>query len=150
MDEMRITAMQECGQVLNEHGLLIVKELGRTMVVKVWTDKSWQEVPTKTRSYNSNSHLYCFRPPLHIILSMFCVPLLFPSSKISNIVPELLSNNIVFLIICSCSVIQMVKKPNLRSAQKSWPVRSHLGGANTSPQHKTNNKKVNIVIGRMG
>ena len=41
---MRITAMQECGQVLKEHGLLIVKELGRTMVVKVWTDKSWQEV----------------------------------------------------------------------------------------------------------
>jgi hypothetical protein len=33
------------------------------------------------------------------------------------------------------------KKPNLRSAQKSRPVSSHLGGANTSPQHKTNKQK---------
>jgi hypothetical protein len=33
------------------------------------------------------------------------------------------------------------KKPNLRSAQKSRPVRIHLGGAITSPQHKTNKQK---------
>jgi hypothetical protein len=39
------------------------------------------------------------------------------------------------------------KNPNLRCAQKSRPVRNHLGEANTSPQHKTNKQKVNIVLG---
>jgi hypothetical protein len=38
-------------------------------------------------------------------------------------------------------ILHNMKKPNLSSAQKSRPVRSHLGGANTSPQHKTKKQK---------